>query len=129
MATGIAPTPFRIVEQIMARLENAVTGDVLIDELQVAIPKDRRAQITAAAKVLGSSVAGKIPFANGVRPLSNDPVELLINSTWRATVAVTGADGLPAVGSAGNVLLPELVFKLSLRLAPTTDPAQAVKAV
>jgi len=52
MATGIAPTPFRIVEQLMARLENAVTGDVLIDELQVAIPKDRRAQITAAAKVL-----------------------------------------------------------------------------
>src|SRR5258705_12149293 len=94
MATGIAPTPFRIVEQLMARLENAVTGDVLIDELQVTIPKDRRAQITAAAKVLGPTVAGKIPFATGVQPLSNDPVELLINSTWRATVAVTGADGL-----------------------------------
>src|SRR3982075_1783478 len=60
MATGIAPTPFRIVEQLMARLENAVTGDVLIDELQAAIPKDRRAQITAAAKVLGSTVAGKL---------------------------------------------------------------------
>src|SRR6266404_2489303 len=129
MATGIAPTPFRIVEQLMARLENAVTGDVLLDELQVAIPKDRRAQITAAAKVLGPTVAGKIPFATGVQPLSNDPVELLINSTWRATVAVTGADGLPAVGSAGNVLLPELVFKLSLRLAPTTDAAVAASAV
>jgi len=37
--------------------------------------------------------------------------------------------GLPAVGSAGNVLLPELAFKLSLRLAPTTDPAIAAKAV
>jgi acetylornithine deacetylase/succinyl-diaminopimelate desuccinylase-like protein len=129
MATGIAPTPFRIVEQLMARLENAVTGDVLVDELQATIPKDRRAQITAAAKVLGSTVAGKLPFASGVQPLSNDPVELLINSTWRATVAVTGADGLPAVGSAGNVLLPELVFKLSLRLAPTTDASVAATAV
>ena len=129
MATGIAPTPFRIVEQLMARLENAITGDVLIDELQVSIPKDRRAQITAAAKVLGPTVAGKIPFATGVQPLSNDPVELLINSTWRATVAVTGADGLPALASAGNVLLPELVFKLSLRLAPTTDAAVAARAV
>jgi acetylornithine deacetylase/succinyl-diaminopimelate desuccinylase-like protein len=113
----------------MARLENAVTGDVLIDELQATIPKDRRAQITAAAKVLGSTVAGKLPFASGVQPVSNDPVELLINSSWRATVAVTGADGLPAVASAGNVLLPELVFKLSLRLAPTTDPAVAARAV
>jgi len=56
-------------------------------------------------------------------------VELLINSTWRATVAVTGAEGLPAVGSAGNVLLPQLSFKLSLRLAPTTDPAVAARAV
>jgi acetylornithine deacetylase/succinyl-diaminopimelate desuccinylase-like protein len=129
MATGIAPTPFRIVEQLMTRLENAVTGDVLIDELHVTIPRDRRAQITAAAKVLGPAVAGKLPFASGVQPLSNDPVELLINSTWRATVAVTGADGLPSVGSAGNVLLPELSFKLSLRLAPTTDADVAVKAV
>ena len=129
MATGIAPTPFRIIQQLMARLENAVTGDVLVDELQVTIPKDRRAQVTAAAKVLGPAVAGKVPFAAGVQPLSNDPVELLINSTWRATVAVTGADGLPAVGSAGNVLLPEIACKISLRLAPTTDGDVATKAV
>lgn len=129
MATGIAPTPFRIVEQLMGRLENAVTGDVLVEELQVTLPGDRRAQIEAAAKVLGATVGGKLPFASGVRPLSNDPVELLINSTWRATVAVTGADGLPSVQSAGNVLLPELTFKLSLRLAPTTDATRATQAV
>ena len=129
MATGIAPTPFRIIEQLMARLENPVTGDVLVDELQVNIPRQRRAQITAAAQVLGAEVAGKVPFANGVQPLSNDPVELLINNTWRATVAITGADGLPAVGSAGNVLLPEITLKLSLRLAPTTDGDVAIRAV
>lgn len=129
MATGIAVTPFRVVQQLLARLENAVTGDVLVDELQAVIPQDRRAQITAAAEVLGASVAGKLPFAPGVQPVSNDPVELLINSSWRATLAVTGADGLPAVGSAGNVLLPELSFKLSLRLAPTTDAEVAGKAI
>jgi acetylornithine deacetylase/succinyl-diaminopimelate desuccinylase-like protein len=42
---------------------------------------------------------------------------------------VTGADGLPAVGSAGNVLLPEISFKLSMRLAPTTAADVATKAV
>lgn len=129
MGTGIAATPFRIVCQLMARLENAVTGDVLIEELQAAIPKDRRAQISAAAQVLGPGVAAKMPFVPGARPVSNDPVELLINSTWRATVAVTGADGIPAVRSAGNVLLPELSLKLSLRLAPTTDAGSAAQAV
>lgn len=129
MATGIAPTPFRIVSQILARLENPVTGDLLLEELQASIPKDRRAQIGAAAQVLGAGVAGKLPWAQGAQPISNDPVELIINSTWRATLAVTGADGLPPVGSAGNVLLPELSFKLSLRLPPTTDPARAAKAI
>jgi acetylornithine deacetylase/succinyl-diaminopimelate desuccinylase-like protein len=129
MATGIAPTPFRIVSQILARVENPVTGDLLLEELQASIPRDRRAQITAAAQVLGAEVAGKLPWAQGAQPLSNDPAELIINSTWRATLAVTGADGLPPVGSAGNVLLPELSFKLSLRLPPTTDPARAAKAL
>jgi acetylornithine deacetylase/succinyl-diaminopimelate desuccinylase-like protein len=129
MATGIAPTPFRIVEQLLARIEDPINGDVLPEELQVAIPQDRRAQIAAAAGVLGDSVAGKLPWAEGVQPLSNDPVELIINSTWRATLAVTGADGLPPVGSAGNVLLPELTFKLSIRLPPTCDPARAARGL
>jgi acetylornithine deacetylase/succinyl-diaminopimelate desuccinylase-like protein len=129
MATGIAPTAFRIVEQLLARLENPVTGDLLLDELQAPIPNDRRAQLAIAARVLGPAVAAKVPFAQGVRALSNDPFELLINSTWRATLAVTGADGLPAVQSAGNVLLPEISLKLSLRLPPECDAERADAAV
>jgi acetylornithine deacetylase/succinyl-diaminopimelate desuccinylase-like protein len=129
MGTGIAPTPFRIIQQLLARLENPVTGDVLPDELQVTIPRDRRSQIVAAARVLGDGVAGKLPFARGVRALSDDPVELLINSTWRATLAVIAAEGLPSLPAGGNVLLPELTFKLSLRLPPTADPVRAHEAV
>ena len=129
MGTGIAATPFRVAQQLLARLENPVNGDILIEDLQVAVPPDRHAQITAAAKVLGDAVARKVPFAPGVQPLSNDPAELLINTTWRATLAVTGADGLPPTQNAGNVLLPEVTLKLSLRLPPTTDPEVAAKAV
>jgi acetylornithine deacetylase/succinyl-diaminopimelate desuccinylase-like protein len=129
MATGIAPTPFRILEQLLARIESPVTGDLLLDELHVNMPRDRRAQAAAAARVLGEEVAGKLPWAKGVQPASNDPTELIINSTWRATLAVTGADGLPPVGSAGNVLLPEIAVKLSLRLPPTCNAARATQAV
>ena len=129
MATGIAPTPFRILEQLLARIESPVTGDLLLDELQVSIPRDRREQARAAAQVLGSEVAAKLPWGRGVQPVSNDPTELIINSTWRATLAVTGADGLPPVLSAGNVLLPELAVKLSLRLPPTCDAERAQRAV
>src|SRR6185295_19156215 len=115
------PTPFRIVQQLLARLENSVTGDILVEELQVNVPADRRAQIAEAAKVLGAGIAAKMPYSKGVHPISNDPVELLINSTWRATLAVTGADGLPPIKSAGKVLLPEIALKLSLRSPPTAD--------
>ena len=129
MATGIAPTPFRILEQLLARIESPVTGDLLLDELHVSIPPDRRAQASAAAQVLGSSVAGKLPWVRGAQAVSNDPTELIINNTWRATLAVTGADGLPPIVSAGNVLLPEIAVKLSLRLPPTCDAARAQRAV
>ncbi len=125
MATGIAPTPFRILAQLLARIESPVTGDLLLDELQSDIPPDRRAQAAVAAQVLGGSVAGKLPWAEGAQPISNDPTELIINSSWRATLAVTGAEGLPPVGSAGNVLLPEIAVKLSVRLPPTCDAARA----
>jgi acetylornithine deacetylase/succinyl-diaminopimelate desuccinylase-like protein len=79
--------------------------------------------------VLGAEVAGKLPWASHTEPVSNDPTELIINNSWRATLAVTGADGLPPIGSAGNVLLPQVAVKLSLRLPPTCDAARAAQAV
>jgi acetylornithine deacetylase/succinyl-diaminopimelate desuccinylase-like protein len=129
MATGIAATPFRIAEQLLSRIENPATGELNLDELRVDIPHDRRAQIAATAGVLGATVAGKLPWAQGVSAVAKDPAELIANSTWRATLAVTGADGLPPVSSAGNVLLPELALKISLRLPPTCDAQRAAEAV
>jgi acetylornithine deacetylase/succinyl-diaminopimelate desuccinylase-like protein len=129
MATGIAPVPFRLIEQLLARIEDPVTGEMLLEELRVPIPPDRFAQAVAAAGVLGPALAAKLPFAPGVHPLTNDPLEQLLGSTWRATLAVTGAQGLPALAAAGNVLLPEITLKISLRLPPTCDPQRATAAV
>jgi acetylornithine deacetylase/succinyl-diaminopimelate desuccinylase-like protein len=62
------------------------------------------------------------------QPVTKDPVELILNRTWRAALAVTGADGLPALESAGNVQRPFTSLKLSLRLPPLVDgPAAAVE--
>jgi acetylornithine deacetylase/succinyl-diaminopimelate desuccinylase-like protein len=129
LASGIAPTPFRILEQLLGRIENPITGELTLDELHAEIPKDRRAQIGAAAAVLGAQFLDKIPFAPGVKPVSADSVELLVNNTWRPSLAVTGADGLPPLSAAGNVLLPEISLKISLRLPPSVDPARAAQAV
>ncbi len=65
----------------------------------------------------------------GMRPLSNDPFELLLNNTWRPTLSVTGADGLPPFRSAGNVMRPYTSLKLSFRLPPTTNPVVAAEAL
>jgi len=43
------------------------------------------------------------------------------------TLSVTGAEGLPELKNAGNVLRPYTAFKLSLRLPPLVDAPQAVQ--
>jgi acetylornithine deacetylase/succinyl-diaminopimelate desuccinylase-like protein len=127
--TGIAPSVFRIARTLLARVESDVTGDLLVDELTVPIPAARIEQARAAAAVLGDQIAGKLPFVPGARALSDSPVELVINNTWRPTLAVTGAAGLPAMENAGNVLLPRIEFKLSFRLPPSADAEAAAAAV
>jgi acetylornithine deacetylase/succinyl-diaminopimelate desuccinylase-like protein len=102
---------------------------VTLPGLTADIPAVRREQAALAASVLGDEVRGRLPFVPGVQPLSDDPVELLLGSHWRATLAVTGADGLPPVAQAGNVLLPRLSLKLSLRLPPTVDAEAAAVSV
>ncbi len=127
--TGIAPSVFRIARTLLARVESDVTGDILVDELLVPIPAQRIEQARAAAGVLADEIAGKLPFVPGARALSDSPVELVLNNTWRPTLAVTGAAGLPAMENAGNVLLPRVEFKLSFRLPPSADAEAAAAAV
>jgi acetylornithine deacetylase/succinyl-diaminopimelate desuccinylase-like protein len=129
MGTGIAAAPFRIARGLLDRLENVHTGDLALEELHVRTPPHRITEARAAAAALGASVAGKMPWAAGVRPVSDDATELLLNSTWKPTLTVTGADGLPALANAGNVLLPRLALKLSLRLPPTLDAVAAAARV
>ena len=59
--------------------------------------------------------------------MTTDPLEALLNRTWRPTLSVTGAEGFPALKDAGNVLRPYTAFKLSLRFPPLVDASQAVQ--
>ena len=128
-ASGVVPSSFRILRDLLARVEDMHSGAILVDELNTPIPADRRVQAEAAAAVLGETVAAKFPLLPGMHAMSNDPLELLLNNTWRPTLSVTGAEGLPAFQSAGNVLRPYTSLKLSFRLTPTMNPAVAAEAV
>jgi acetylornithine deacetylase/succinyl-diaminopimelate desuccinylase-like protein len=129
MASGIAPSSFRILRLLLDRIEDPATGRILVKELHAPVPEERLRQARATANVLGREVADKIPLLEGMQPMSEDPCELILNSTLRPTLSITGAEGLPPRASAGNVLRPRTSLVLSFRLPPGADPAVAAKSV
>jgi acetylornithine deacetylase/succinyl-diaminopimelate desuccinylase-like protein len=124
-ASGVVPSSFRILRQILSRLEDETTGAIKPRELYVEIPPQRVEQAKITAKVLGDAVYSKFPLVPGMQTVTSDLAELVLNRTWRPALSITGAGGLPALDSAGNVLRPFTSVKVSLRLPPTLDAATA----
>ncbi|HEY5643444.1 MAG TPA: M20 family metallopeptidase [Woeseiaceae bacterium] len=128
-ASGVVPSSFRTARQLLSRIEDESNGQVLLDALHVEIPEERLEQARLAAATLGALVYEKFPWAVANPSPSESHEELLLNNTWRPTLAVTGAEGLPKMVDAGNVLLPFTKLKLSFRLPPTCDADDAATAV
>ena len=120
-ASGIVPSSFRILRNLLDRLEDSETGRILPEWLWVDIPEARLAEAKETARVLGDEIWNKFPFIDGMQPLSKDPLELLLNRTWRPALAYTGQAGFPDLVQGGNVLRPKTAIKLSLRVPPTLD--------
>ena len=134
-ASGLVPSSFRIMRHVLDRLEDSATGRLLPQSFHCAIPADRLAQAKATAATLGDELYKRFPWAHYdcegssafTLPTTTDPVEALLNRTWRPTLSVTGAEGFPALKDAGNVLRPYTAFKLSLRFPPLVDASVAVQ--
>src|SRR5258708_38467123 len=124
-ASGIVPSSFRILRQLLSRIDDESTGRVTIEALHVKVPDERLKQARRAAEVLGDEVFNKFPWVQGARPAVSDKVEMILNRTWRPALSITGIEGLPPLGSAGNVLRPYTACKISLRIPPRLDPAKA----
>jgi len=128
-ATGIVPSCFRVLRQLLSRIEDETSGKIRIDDLYVEIPEQRQAQAKLAAEVLTDSVYQKFPWVDTDAEPSESIYELLLNNNWRPGMTVTGADGMPAMVNAGNTMLPNTRLKLSFRLPPTLDADDAAGAV
>jgi acetylornithine deacetylase/succinyl-diaminopimelate desuccinylase-like protein len=138
-AGGVVPSSFRIARQLLDRLDDSRTGVVKPGEFACGIPTERIEQARAAAQILGDTLWQRFPWASCcddqgtarlfAQPATKDPVELILNRTWRAALAVTGADGLPALESAGNVQRPRTALKLSMRLPPLVDGEAAARTM
>lgn len=127
-AGGIVPPPFLVLRKLIDRLEHPVT-DRCLDALYAEIPPDRVAQAEAAAATLGADTFSRFPWAGRTGRPEVPTSELILNRTWRPTLAVTGQEGLPSLEKAGNVLLPRVTLNLSIRIPPTVDPAAAQAAI
>jgi len=133
-ASGLVPSSFRIMRMVLDRLEDSATGRLLPASFHCEVPAERLAQARTTAAILGDEVYKRFPWAHYdcggsttfALPTTTDPVQALLNRTWTPTLSVTGAEGFPSLKDAGNVLRPYTAFKLSLRLPPLVDAAQAV---
>jgi len=137
-AGGVVPSSFRVARQLLDRIDDSKTGAVKPTVFSCEIPQERVTQAKHAAEILGDAMWQRFPWDSCcgddgkfvfVQPATKDPVELILNRTWRAALAVTGADGLPPIASAGNVQRPYTALKLSLRLPPLVDAPTAAASM
>ncbi|MCH9699458.1 MAG: M20 family metallopeptidase [Gammaproteobacteria bacterium] len=128
-ASGIVPDTFRILRILLDRIEDTQTGALQHQQFNARIPEDRTQQARLAAEVIGKNVYHRFPFSDSGQPTTSDLTELILNRTWRSSLTIVGANGLPEIENAGNVLRPATSVKLSLRLPPTCDASKAAKTL
>jgi acetylornithine deacetylase/succinyl-diaminopimelate desuccinylase-like protein len=119
---------------ITTSLRGLVGGVLSVEILEESIPPERVEQAKQAGSILGDTIWKQFPWVScshapagheqaclSAQPTSTDPVEAILNRTWRPALSVTGAASLPSLDMAGNVLRPKTVLKLSMRIPPTVD--------
>ncbi len=129
VGSGVVPSAFRVLELLLDRIENRQTGEILLPELNVSIPEQYQEQAQFTAQILGDSFQKDYPFALPTHAVSKDDAELILNRTWRPALSVIGMEGLPPLAQAGNVTIPSLMVKLSMRIPPSCDPQRGLNAL
>jgi acetylornithine deacetylase/succinyl-diaminopimelate desuccinylase-like protein len=119
--SGVIPSSFRIMRQLLSRVENEETGEILLDELNTEIPEERVNQALTAEKVLGYSLISSYPLYGDLKTISSKISELILQRTWKPSLSYIAADGIPPSNEAANLLRPSTSFVLSFRAPPTAN--------
>lgn len=127
--SGVAPSSFRILRQLLDRVEDSATGEILVRELIEEIPTEHVEAARATAEEFGDVTVADLPLLDGVVPMGASAAERILRSTWYPTLSVVGMGGVPLPEIAGNVLRASTTAVLSFRLAPTSDANDAARAI
>ncbi len=128
LGSGVVPSSFRVLRELLDRIDDSATGDVRLPECWVDIPPERAKEMDALAES-GFSEVWTLPIVDGLRLEADDLRTLIERGTWHAGLEVTGAEGLPQVVDAGNLYRAQTTIKLSLRIPPTADAAKVAAAL
>ncbi|MGB8197457.1 MAG: M20/M25/M40 family metallo-hydrolase [Acidimicrobiales bacterium] len=126
-ASGVVPSSFRILRELLDRVEDASTGEVLVPQMSATIPEADVRAASALAAEFGDIIARELPTLEGVELMGASAEERILRRTWYPTLSIIGLGGAPAPDIAGNVLRPSTTAKLSFRLPPSVD-AETAKA-
>ncbi|MGO9149012.1 MAG: M20/M25/M40 family metallo-hydrolase [Acidimicrobiales bacterium] len=129
LAGGIVPSSFRLLRQLLSRIEDETTGEILVPECLAETPARYRAAAEAMAAELGEAALGEFPTVPSLEFSGRAGADRLLRRTWMPSLAVIGIDGVPSVKDGGNVLRPFTTAKLSLRLPPAVNADRAAEAV
>ncbi len=128
-AGGVVPSSFRILRQLLDRIENPETGELLLPELDVQPPEHHLAAAALLSNELDDPLAHTFPTLPGLELMGRDGAERLIRQAWSASLSVIGIDGIPSVADAGNVLRSSTMVRLSIRTPPSSDAKRALRSV
>ena len=127
-ASGVVPSSFRIMRQLLSRLEDETSGQVKVEALHTKVPEHRLNEIQKMLDALKGEPEA-FPWHNKMEPATHDLVKSEMQRTWNPTLSIVGSDGIPSIKDGGNVLRPYTALKLSFRLPPDIDCHKAMNEV
>jgi len=129
LAGSVVPSSFRILRQLLSRIEDEATGEILLPELNAEPPARYLAAADALTAELGEAALGEFPTVGSLELSGRGSSDRLVRRAWTPSLAVVGMDGVPSLNDGGNVLRPFTAAKLALRLPPSVDPGVAAGAL
>lgn len=123
---GSIPSSFRIQRILLDRVEDSSSGKVTIPEMHVEIPEVVRENAITLRNIVGDSIWEQFPTVDTLRQASETTEDMIVAMNWEPTLSIIGADGIPSVQDAGNVLRTNTDLKLSFRIPPGVDSEYAI---
>jgi len=115
--SGVMPSSFRLARQLLSRIEDENTGEIKPEWLHIEITDKMRDQATKIIE-MNSESTDDFPLLDGVQKQVNDPLDIFLTMNLSPSLSIIGADGIPSIQDAGNVLRTNTDLKISIRTPP-----------